>query len=79
MQQDNNQAFQCEIVENLAVIYTNPKSGWTREVNRVSFNGGAPRLDIRDWSPDHSKMGKGLSLTNADAAALRDVLNGLTL
>ena len=59
-----------EIKKHLAVLSTNEKSGWRREVNIVSWNGGPEKLDIRDWKPDHSKMAKGVTLTSDEAKAL---------
>lgn len=43
-----------EIVENIAVLAESP-SGWTKEVNLISWNDREPKYDIRDWSPDHEK------------------------
>lgn len=50
-------------------------SGWTREVNIVSWNGAAPRLDIRDWSPDRMKMSRGIGLNREETENLRALLN----
>ncbi|MDY3042551.1 YdbC family protein [Streptococcus pluranimalium] len=61
--------FTFEIVEKLLVLSENDK-GWTKELNRVSFNGSEPKFDIRTWSPDHSKMGKGITLTNEEFQVL---------
>lgn len=44
--------------------------GWTKELNEISWNGGEPRYDIRDWSPDHQKMGKGITLTEEEMTNL---------
>lgn len=62
------------IEENIGEISSNAK-GWTKELNLVSWNGGTAKYDIRDWSPDHEKMGKGITLTKEEALALRDLLN----
>ena len=51
-----------EITEHLGVISETAR-GWTREVNMISWNGREPKIDVRDWSPDHSKMSKGLTFT----------------
>lgn len=40
--------------------------GPKRKSNRVSFNGAPAKYDIRTWSPDHTKMGKGITLTNEE-------------
>lgn len=67
-----------EIVEQLGSIGENAR-GWARELNLVSWNDRDPKYDLRDWSPDHSRMGKGLTLTADELAALRDLLNSLDL
>lgn len=67
-------ALQFEIEETVGVISTN-KSGWKRELNLVSWNGRPAKFDLRDWAPDHSKMGKGLTFTNDELDQLRQILN----
>ena len=57
--------FTFEIEEKLLVLSENDK-GWTKELNRVSFNRAPAKYDIRSWSPDHTKMGKGITLTNEE-------------
>lgn len=71
--------FTFEIKKELAVLSSSAKSGWSRELNFVSWNGAAPKLDIRDWSPDHTKMGKGVTLSREEAAILSTVLEDLSL
>ena len=65
--------IKSEIVKNIGVLATN-KSGWNREVNIVRWNDGKPKLDIRDWGPDHAKVGKGLSLNSEEVAILKALL-----
>ena len=67
-----------EITEHLGVISETAR-GWTREVNMISWNGREPKYDIRDWAPDNSKMGKGISLTHDELAILKGILNDLEL
>ncbi len=67
-----------EIVEHLGVLGENAR-GWSRELNLVSWNDREPKYDLRDWSPDHSKMGKGLTMTADELAALKDLLADLDL
>ena len=55
------------------------KGGWTRELNLVSWNDREPKYDIRDWSPDKTKMGKGITLSAEEVKALRDLLNDIEL
>jgi hypothetical protein len=63
-----------EITQELGVL-SESKSGWTRELNLVSWNGAAPRFDIRDWAPGHEKMGKGISLNGEELAKLKQLLD----
>lgn len=65
--------FKYEITQELGVI-SESKSGWTRELNLISWNGAAPKFDIRDWSPDHEKMGKGISLNADEVVKLKKIL-----
>ena len=62
-----------EIVESFGILSTTP-SGWTKELNLISWNGGEPKYDIRQWAPDHAKMGKGVSLSREEAEELKDLL-----
>ena len=66
--------FNYEIVEEIAVLSENPK-GWRKELNLVSWNERPPKFDLRDWAPNHEKMGKGVTLSNEECAALKETLN----
>lgn len=66
--------FEYEIVEQIAVISRD--NDRTVEVNIVSWNKRPPKVDIRRWSTDHSYMGKGIALTDAEAKALYEALKG---
>lgn len=68
-----NQKFSFEIVEELAVLSENTK-GWRKELNLVRWNENPPKFDIREWSPDHEKMGKGLTFTNEEMDVLKQFL-----
>lgn len=65
--------FSYEIVEEIAVLSKNAK-GWRKELNLVSWNGRPPKFDLRDWSPEHEKMGKGVTLTNEEFEALQKII-----
>ena len=62
-----------EIIEKLGILSESTK-GWTKELNLISWNGSTPKYDIRDWSPDHEKMGKGITLTDEEAKKLIELL-----
>lgn len=61
--------YNYEIVKNYGKLSEGNK-GWAKELNLISWNNGRPKYDIRDWSPDHEKMGKGITLTEEEAIVL---------
>lgn len=67
-----------EVKKSLGVISQAP-SGWTKELNLVSWNDREPKYDIRDWAPERTKMGKGITLTADEIILLRDLLNEIDL
>ena len=64
-----------EITERIGVLSENAK-GWTKELNKVSWNEREPKYDLREWNPDHSRMGKGITLTDEEVEPLKAILNG---
>lgn len=63
-----------EIIETCGAISLKSR-GWQTELNIVKWGENEPKFDIRAWSPDHTKMGKGISLTADEISTLRDILN----
>lgn len=62
-------AFTYDIVETVAVLSENAR-GWQKELNLVSWGGRDPKYDIREWSPEHDRMGKGVTLSDDEMNAL---------
>lgn len=69
-----NTEFTYEIVEEIGVLSENAK-GWRKELNKVSWNKGNPKYDIREWAPEHEKMGKGVTLSEEEFEALKELMN----
>lgn len=67
-----------EITRSLGVLSQGSK-GWQKEINLVSWNERSPKIDIRDWDPNHEKMGKGVTLSPEEVKQLRDILTQLDL
>ncbi|MEP7135006.1 MAG: YdbC family protein [Chloroflexota bacterium] len=67
-----------EIIKKIGVLSTSA-SGWSKELNLISWNDRDPKYDLRDWSADHSKMGKGVTLSAEELSALKKLLNSLEL
>ena len=72
----SNDQFKYEIVKSIVTLSTE-RSGWTKELNLISFNDAPPKYDLRSWDPDHQKMGKGVTLSEEEVMTLRRALNGL--
>ena len=66
--------FKYEIVKEIGVLSESPK-GWRKELNLVSYNGNEAKYDLRDWAPDHEKMGKGTTMTEDEARELLIILS----
>lgn len=69
----NASDFNFRILRSLGAMSQSP-SGWSKEINLVSWNGNKAKFDIRDWSPEHEKMTRGVRLTSYEAKKLRDFL-----
>jgi hypothetical protein len=63
-----------EIVKKIGVL-SKSASGWEKQLNLISWNDREPKYDIREWSPDGERMGKGVTLSKEELAALKELLN----
>jgi len=62
-----------EIIEHLGTL-NEPSRGWAKEVNMVSWNNAPPKIDIRGWTEDHTKMTKGITLTQDEAMLAAELI-----
>ena len=70
MEREENRKVEFEIKAFLGVL-TNRKDGWKKELNLVSWNGqNPPKFDIRDWSDDHTRMSRGITLFDNEMSKL---------
>jgi hypothetical protein len=67
-----------EILKNVGML-SRAESGWAKELNLISWNDREAKYDIRDWSADHGKMGKGVTLSKAELMALKELLISMEL
>ncbi len=67
-----------EIVKKIGVL-SKSASGWAKELNLMSWNDRDAKYDIREWSPDREKMGKGVNLSREELLALKELLNNIEL
>ena len=67
-----------EIKETIGVLSESAK-GWKKELNLISWNDKDAKYDLREWSPDHDKMGKGVTLGKDELVKLREILNEMEI
>ncbi len=67
-----------EITEEIGILSESAK-GWTKELNLISWNDREPKYDIREWAPDHEKMGKGVTLSIEEVKSLKALLNSIDI
>jgi hypothetical protein len=67
-----------EIIKKIGVLSTS-KSGWTKELNLLSWNEAEPKYDLRSWSADRNRRGKGVTLSAEELLALKELLNTIEL
>lgn len=67
-----------EIQKELGALSVSAK-GWKKELNLVSWNDKEAKYDLRDWAPDHVKMGKGITLSVEELKKLKEILDGMEL
>ncbi len=65
--------FKYEIKKEIGQL-SSSKSGWSRELNLVSWNDREPKFDIREWAPEHSRMGKGVTLSKEEMQMILDTM-----
>jgi len=71
---ENMPEIKYDIVKKIGVLSETEK-GWKKEINLISWNDKPAKYDIRDWSPDGERMGKGLTFTAEELAKLKEILN----
>mgnify|MGYP001171407939 CR=1 FL=1 len=67
-----------EIKETIGTLSENNK-GWSKELNLISWNDREAKYDLRDWAPEHEKMGKGLTLSLDELKELKKILDGMNI
>lgn len=72
--QKEQKKFKYEIINNIGTI-SEQTSGWRKELNRISWNGAEPKYDLRDWAPEHAKMGKGVTLSENELRSLKTIID----
>ncbi len=74
MAANRNDDFRFRIVHHFGVLSTSA-TGWSKELNMVEWNGKAAKYDIRDWHPNHGKMGRGITLSKDEMKELVELID----
>lgn len=62
-----------EIYKHIGKI-SNINNGYTKELNYISWDDREPVYDIRTWNQDHTKYGKGVTVTAGEMRALQELI-----
>jgi hypothetical protein len=65
-----------EIKKHIGVLSESAK-GWTKELNLVSWNDKEAKYDLREWAPEHKKMGKGVTLSKDEVDELKKIMDSI--
>ena len=68
-----------DIVEEIGAVSGKVSRGGTKELNLISWNNREAKYDLRDWAPDHAKMGKGITLSINELRELKKLLNNMDI
>ena len=76
MAENRNNDVTFEILEHIGVIdeVGGRDEKWTKEINVVAWNGGKPKIDVRDWNESHERMSRGITLTEEQAMKMTKAL-----
>ena len=67
-----------EIIEEIGRL-VETDTAWGKELNLISWNDREAKYDLRDWSPEHARMGKGITLTKEELKGLKNLLSELDI
>ena len=76
MTDNRNNDVTFDIMEHIAVLdeVGGREEKWTKEINVVAWNGGKPKIDVRDWNGSHDRMSRGITLTEEQAMKMTKAL-----
>ena len=76
MTDNRNNDVTFDIMEHIAVLdeVGGREEKWTKEINVVAWNGGKPKIDVRDWNESHERMSRGITLTEDQAMKMTKAL-----
>ena len=71
--------MEFKIEQHVGVLSKNSRSGWRKELTLTSWNGKPAKLEIRDWNEDYTRCGKGMTFTEEESLALRELMSQLEI
>jgi len=65
--------MEFEIVKHIGSL-CRENNGYIKELNFISWDNREPIYDIRTWNSDHTRYGKGVTLTGNEMKALQALI-----
>lgn len=66
--------FKFDIIETIGVL-SEKQNGWRKLLRFVKWGDNPPKFDIREWAPDDSKMGKGVTFSQEELSELSKLID----
>lgn len=70
--------FKYEIIQKYGIL-SKASKGWTKELRSISWNDKEAKYDLREWSPEDEKMGKGITLSTDELIILKEILDNMDI
>ena len=68
----------CVIYKHIGNL-SNSNNGWIKELNLISWDDREPVYDIRTWNENHTRYGKGITITSKQMDRLKELLNEINI
>ncbi len=78
-QQEEFTALYCRLSQDDGWEGESINNGWVKELNLISWSDREPVYDIRTWNEDHTKYGKGITITSKQMTVLKELLSEITV
>ena len=66
-----------KVIKHIGVVGSN--CGWTKELNIISWNDKERKFDLRNWTENHTKMSKGITMTKNELLNLKELLDSIDI
>ena len=70
--------FKYQVLKSYGTL-SEADNGWKKELTFVSWNDRDPKYDIRSWSPQKDRMGRGITFSKEELISLKELLSQISI